>query len=153
MIRRPPRSTLFPYTTLFRSGDVVVPRRYDRNAGRAAPDRDLARPADQVAPDAGESLPAAGVTKPAHTLHQRRLERRCVTPPVAETLVLCRLERVPEPHTRVPHRDHHHPPGQLATPVVRLPRHPPARAVGFFNILTAPRNRNSQALRHLLVND
>src|SRR2546427_11719235 len=24
MIRRPPRSTLFPYTTLFRSGDVVV---------------------------------------------------------------------------------------------------------------------------------
>src|SRR3712207_8407454 len=25
MIRRPPRSTLFPYTTLFRSGPVVVP--------------------------------------------------------------------------------------------------------------------------------
>src|SRR5258705_9857481 len=23
MIRRPPRSTLFPYTTLFRSGDVI----------------------------------------------------------------------------------------------------------------------------------
>src|SRR2546426_6688025 len=30
MIRRPPRSTLFPYTTLFRS-DVVRPRRDDRN--------------------------------------------------------------------------------------------------------------------------
>src|SRR2546429_5209622 len=27
MIRRPPRSTLFPYTTLFRS--VVLPHRYD----------------------------------------------------------------------------------------------------------------------------
>src|SRR2546430_10743788 len=27
MIRRPPRSTLFPYTTLFRSDDVDVPRR------------------------------------------------------------------------------------------------------------------------------
>src|SRR2546430_13320407 len=26
MIRRPPRSTLFPYTTLFRSGRVLVPR-------------------------------------------------------------------------------------------------------------------------------
>src|SRR5260370_2800013 len=30
MVRRPPRSTLFPYTTLFRSGeiarDIVVPR-------------------------------------------------------------------------------------------------------------------------------
>src|SRR3712207_7340033 len=25
MIRRPPRSTLFPYTTLFRSGVLVVP--------------------------------------------------------------------------------------------------------------------------------
>src|SRR3712207_8340574 len=27
MIRRPPRSTLFPYTTLFRSADVPAPRR------------------------------------------------------------------------------------------------------------------------------
>src|SRR5438445_8523380 len=26
MIRRPPRSTLFPYTTLFRSGDLPLPR-------------------------------------------------------------------------------------------------------------------------------
>src|SRR2546430_10287803 len=25
MIRRPPRSTLFPYTTLFRSGEVALP--------------------------------------------------------------------------------------------------------------------------------
>src|SRR2546423_8656896 len=25
MIRRPPRSTLFPYTTLFRSGDFILP--------------------------------------------------------------------------------------------------------------------------------
>src|SRR3712207_4195679 len=28
MIRRPPRSTLFPYTTLFRSGKVVGVRRF-----------------------------------------------------------------------------------------------------------------------------
>src|SRR5256886_8396433 len=27
MIRRPPRSTLFPYTTLFRSGSDTIPRR------------------------------------------------------------------------------------------------------------------------------
>src|SRR2546422_11407353 len=38
MIRRPPRSTLFPYTTLFRSRGVVTPRRppvrvvFDRRA-------------------------------------------------------------------------------------------------------------------------
>src|SRR3712207_8598639 len=37
MIRRPPRSTLFPYTTLFRSG-VQGQRRLDRNSasGRIA---------------------------------------------------------------------------------------------------------------------
>src|SRR3712207_6869223 len=51
MIRRPPRSTLFPYTTLFRSGDRrrrgdPRPRRPGgmgpgdrRRAGRGAPDR------------------------------------------------------------------------------------------------------------------
>src|SRR3712207_7277656 len=30
MIRRPPRSTLFPYTTLFRSAGVVVAERRER---------------------------------------------------------------------------------------------------------------------------
>src|SRR2546430_9723782 len=28
MIRRPPRSTLFPYTTLFRSADAALPTRH-----------------------------------------------------------------------------------------------------------------------------
>src|ERR1035438_1085127 len=32
MIRRPPRSTLFPYTTLFRSGSVRPPFRIQRRA-------------------------------------------------------------------------------------------------------------------------
>src|SRR5258705_8133230 len=40
MIRRPPRSTLFPYTTLFRSGGgcrgVLRPR--DRSSGSSEPD-------------------------------------------------------------------------------------------------------------------
>src|SRR5256885_6978566 len=39
MIRRPPRSTLFPYTTLFRSGrqcrDLAVGRRQHDDIGRA----------------------------------------------------------------------------------------------------------------------
>src|SRR2546425_12879399 len=30
MIRRPPRSTLFPYTTLFRSQQPVAPKAWDR---------------------------------------------------------------------------------------------------------------------------
>src|SRR5690349_23703058 len=41
MVRRPPRSTLFPYTTLFRSQGRRLPRplarRPDRGAGRIAP--------------------------------------------------------------------------------------------------------------------
>src|SRR3712207_2749264 len=34
MIRRPPRSTLFPYTTLFRSPNYVAPADRDPNAVR-----------------------------------------------------------------------------------------------------------------------
>src|SRR5437016_3358866 len=33
MIRRPPRSTLFPYTTLFRSDDVIYREELDRIKG------------------------------------------------------------------------------------------------------------------------
>src|SRR2546426_5601220 len=35
MIRRPPRSTLFPYTTLFRSSPRGFGRAYPRHPGRA----------------------------------------------------------------------------------------------------------------------
>src|SRR5256885_1551098 len=55
MIRRPPRSTLFPYTTLFRSGSAT-----DRGAAvarRGTPPR-CRRPAP--APPPGWSPPAAG---------------------------------------------------------------------------------------------
>src|SRR2546430_13205312 len=38
MIRRPPRSTLFPYTTLFRSPSSWAPNRFvDVTSGRIAP--------------------------------------------------------------------------------------------------------------------
>src|SRR2546429_7290247 len=45
MIRRPPRSTLFPYTTLFRSGDVVD----DRELAKGP--RDLERSRDPAVTD------------------------------------------------------------------------------------------------------
>src|SRR5438067_4779196 len=35
MIRRPPSSTLFPYTTLFRSGQLRAPRGESESAGQA----------------------------------------------------------------------------------------------------------------------
>src|SRR3712207_8836761 len=45
MIRRPPRSTLFPYTTLFRSGIVDVSRQRDDVGDAELPDELLeARP-------------------------------------------------------------------------------------------------------------
>src|SRR5437660_3122126 len=52
MIRRPPRSTLFPYTTLFRSPESVVlqkmPVRYrDRRMLCCAGDRTVARAAER----------------------------------------------------------------------------------------------------------
>src|SRR2546421_8653214 len=39
MIRRPPRSTLFPYTTLFRSGGLAVAHEQDGRSAVADPAR------------------------------------------------------------------------------------------------------------------
>src|SRR3712207_8589076 len=51
MIRRPPRSTLFPYTTLFRSeGELVVLRLADAPGGDAQPLQEGEVLARQVAP-------------------------------------------------------------------------------------------------------
>src|SRR5947207_8913977 len=58
MIRPPPRSTLFPYTTLFRSEDVEEPRQHrrslerDRRARRGCRAALLVRAEPGVAPQA-----------------------------------------------------------------------------------------------------
>src|SRR2546425_6942859 len=41
MIRRPPRSTLFPYTTLFRSAQPRHQRDHEEHDGQEAPDQRL----------------------------------------------------------------------------------------------------------------
>src|SRR3989442_11899147 len=69
MIRRPPRSTLFPYTTLFRSANrrfpSFVPQRLDRiqlggapgrDHSEDQPDRDRDRARDHGAPQRHPSL-------------------------------------------------------------------------------------------------
>src|SRR3712207_8257860 len=62
MIRRPPRSTLFPYTTLFRSGRFDIHRLKDLVAG--APVRAIEVKLSQGAkPGLGGLLPAAKVTE------------------------------------------------------------------------------------------
>src|SRR5260221_4958189 len=54
MIRRPPRSTLFPYTTLFRSPNPPIPRR-DKNEDH---DGDNNPPPSEVPDDSDESSDA-----------------------------------------------------------------------------------------------
>src|SRR3712207_8653908 len=49
MIRRPPRSTLFPYTTLFRSGPDLSA--IGRSATRAQLLRSILEPSAEVAPE------------------------------------------------------------------------------------------------------
>src|SRR3712207_7312001 len=66
MIRRPPRSTLFPYTTLFRSDAVVVEApTYDRTLlnlrQRGADLRPIALETDGIDVDAVESVLVDGV--------------------------------------------------------------------------------------------
>src|SRR2546422_3717801 len=67
MIRRPPRSTLFPYTTLFRSQilDVTGPLEVFSRAARWMQDhglrRDLAYRVEVVAPRAGAFATSSGV--------------------------------------------------------------------------------------------
>src|SRR3712207_8795572 len=60
MIRRPPRSTLFPYTTLFRSlQDATVPQVLDLDRGvDASPDPELLRVATCIGGPHGK--PGAG---------------------------------------------------------------------------------------------
>src|SRR2546425_9360795 len=49
MIRRPPRSTLFPYTTLFRSQPVVEIEQHRRMARRRA--QQIGKPSQRVGTD------------------------------------------------------------------------------------------------------
>src|SRR2546430_11752971 len=58
MIRRPPRSTLFPYTTLFRSA-LARHRVVDRRAGRAATRVDAGR--GRVGPPGRTNAAAASI--------------------------------------------------------------------------------------------
>src|SRR5256885_9798993 len=67
MIRRPPRSTLFPYTTLFRSGLRLYPRQL------AAPDAALFAPRRR-----GVGVPPGwrGARAPDHPGRRRRRDRK-----------------------------------------------------------------------------
>src|SRR5690349_22547857 len=71
MIRRPPRSTLFPYTTLFRSGQGQEARRHQRPARRVRSRRDADLRRDQARRE-----PAQGAEQPV----QAHLDAAVVQP-------------------------------------------------------------------------
>src|SRR5690348_17765210 len=83
MIRRPPRSTLFPYTTLFRSARLRVPdREHDRRAG-AVPARQRGRtepdPCDRMAPAAALARSeehTSELQSPVHLVCRLLLEKK-----------------------------------------------------------------------------
>src|SRR5258708_36646054 len=87
MIRRPPRSTLFPYTTLFRSGSpraVGAGEVSDGGSGSSTGVSGEARVgAVSAAPEALATGWGAGVFQAALFSHVRRLPRRglCAAPP------------------------------------------------------------------------
>src|SRR4051794_41425621 len=56
MIRRPPRSTLFPYTTLFRSNGVIVGQHFARHPSLG--DRLLGRRSDRKSTRLNSSHPS-----------------------------------------------------------------------------------------------
>src|SRR3712207_9274888 len=84
MIRRPPRSTLFPYTTLFRSreqvraegaglrGDADPPRKRPAVLEGGREDREVAEAGVEQAEAVGPEQPHAVRPRPPH---QRRLSR------------------------------------------------------------------------------
>src|SRR5260221_4261215 len=86
MIRRPPRSTLFPYTTLFRSR-LVDPPSADHHADSAFDDRPQLLPVRQ---DRERLLPAAGQDRKSTRLNSSHT--------VISYAVFCLKKKIHEAH-------------------------------------------------------
>src|SRR2546430_4482269 len=71
MIRRPPRSTLFPYTTLFRSSPLESPREHERLSGEggALDGRGVLRHTDARRREFREELPVLLVDRKSTRLN------------------------------------------------------------------------------------
>src|SRR2546426_593522 len=123
MIRRPPRSTLFPYTTLFRSRQRERrrdrPRPSDRRFGRARPHDAVVRPQGQAAddrtrhpvsrwrqcrgPQRGDALMPEAQTVALSSLPRARAARRALAVLLGAALVAAAAQlSVPLPGTPVP---------------------------------------------------
>src|SRR2546427_8723263 len=113
MIRRPPRSTLFPYTTLFRSHDVVLkrPRAADAVRVRIAVDDVRVGRLRRAQVEQGELHPVGEVERRGDRYFVGRLEEGRAEPAVLQRAVEGRIAEVragrevdpghPIPHVRI----------------------------------------------------
>src|SRR3712207_8352273 len=74
MIRRPPRSTLFPYTTLFRSGRIAEHGDGVPAGGQPADDAHLGRDGASAVPQ-GDQVPHGGLLRRSEE-HTSELQSR-----------------------------------------------------------------------------
>src|SRR2546427_7774627 len=81
MIRRPPRSTLFPYTTLFRS--YLLRRRPGHRRGRLCSARAVIAVAHSLRPIHRPARPAGGVLRARSEEHTSELQ--------SQSNLVCRL--------------------------------------------------------------
>src|SRR2546430_4929335 len=91
MIRRPPRSTLFPYTTLFRSGEIHVARCVNEVQEILVPIVGLVPDGDRVGLDGDPSL-ALQVRSEEHTSELQ-----------SQSNLVCRLLLEKKNHTYIWH--------------------------------------------------
>src|SRR2546422_4848497 len=79
MIRRPPRSTLFPYTTLFRSRLPVYPSRFSRHGQRPAAPRAHRLPAHPLGVDERSEEHTSELQSRLHLVCRLLLEKKKIT--------------------------------------------------------------------------
>src|SRR3712207_8759146 len=95
MIRRPPRSTLFPYTTLFRSGGDLRGNRPRRRSAGGVEDELAGGAAGEQVPvrlaDGGQRVPPAD-DRPQRPVRHQRQDRKSTRPELqSRQYLVCRL--------------------------------------------------------------
>src|SRR3712207_7628701 len=105
MIRRPPRSTLFPYTTLFRSGALILVS-HDRALLDAVGTRTIAIEGGRLRSYEG------GWAEYQRVREERRARGEDLNPPVPQDVTApARDERLPDGRAATPRADPHDRPG------------------------------------------
>src|SRR3712207_7960472 len=136
MIRRPPRSTLFPYTTLFRSAPFGAPHAVGLQGSALRGERSGAARPQSLSLARRPAGGPQGTTHPSRPAGQPRSEEHTSELQSRQYLV-CRLllekkktmQTKMRPHLGLRHKLHVHPTPVLPTPRAAAPdTHPASRA-------------------------